>query len=184
LIRRANADDADALSAFAASVFALGCPETAPANLDAYIAAELPPATFRTLLADPNVFVLLAETAAPEAASPPHAEPPSAPAIVAYMVVARHSPHPHLPAAAAPCEFRKLYLHQSHHGSGLADALMQAAFALLEDAGPCPIWLSVYSGNARAIVFYKKWGFRIVGPLEFVVGDDRQSDFLMLRDPE
>jgi ribosomal protein S18 acetylase RimI-like enzyme len=177
-IRRAHAEDADALAAFAASVFALGCPETAPADLAAYIAAELPPAAFRALLADPNIIVLLAEISAP-----PHSAPPSAACIVAYMVVARSSPHPHLRAATAPCEFRKLYVAQSHHGTGLADTLMQTAFAVLQDASPCPVWLSVFSGNARAIVFYKRWGFHIVGPLEFVVGEDRQSDFLMLREP-
>jgi ribosomal protein S18 acetylase RimI-like enzyme len=179
-IRLANVDDAEALSTFAASVFALGCPEeTAPGDLAAYIAAELPPASFLALFEDPNIFVLLAETTAP-----PHSAPPTAPCIVAYMVVARPSPHPHLPAATAPAEFRKLYVAQSHHGTGLADTLMQSAIATLQCAGPCPIWLSVFSGNFRAIVFYKKWGFRIVGPQEFLVGADHQKDFLMLRDPE
>lgn len=177
-IRHANTSDAAALSAFAASVFALGCPETAPSDLDAYIAAELAPPSVLALLEDPNIFVLLAETSAPEDSAPP-----AGASIVAYMVVARRSPHPHL-SATAPAEFRKLYLDPIHHGSGLAGALVQQALAILQDEGPCPIWLSVFSENSRAIVFYKKWGFRIVGSQEFVVGTDRQKDFLMLRDPE
>jgi ribosomal protein S18 acetylase RimI-like enzyme len=179
-IRRANPGDAATLSAFAASAFALGCPETAPSDLAAYIAAELAPPALLALLKDPNIFVLLAETSEPEASAPQAGK-----SIAAYMVVARRSPHPHLAATASvPAELRKLYLDLRHHGSGLANELMQSALAILQDEGPRPIWLSVFSENFRAIVFYKKWGFRIVGPQEFVVGADHQRDFLMLRDPE
>lgn len=177
-IRRATPGDAAALSAFAASVFALGCPQTAPGDLAAYIAAALTPPALRVLLEDPNVFVLLAETSAPDDSASQAAE-----FIVAYMVVARRSPHPCL-AVPAPGELRKLYLAPGHHGSGLAGALMQSALAILQDEGPRPIWLSVFSENLRAIAFYKKWEFRIAGTQEFVVGADRQRDFLMLRDPE
>jgi ribosomal protein S18 acetylase RimI-like enzyme len=168
LIRRAVAADAAALSAFAASVFPLGCPETASADLAAYIATELSPARFLALIEDHNLTVLLDE-AAPVGR------------IVAYMVVARHSPHPNL-TASAPAEFRKLYVDPAYHGSGLADALMQRALAILAAEAPRPIWLSVFSENPRAIAFYKKWGFEVVGTQEFVVGTDHQKDFLMRRD--
>jgi ribosomal protein S18 acetylase RimI-like enzyme len=176
-IRRATSTDAAGLSAFAASVFPLGCPETAPSDLAAYIAAELSPAAFRALLENPNVLVLLAETFAVQPAAA-ETKP-----IVAYMVVARSSSHPLL-SAPVLAEFRKLYLDPAYHGSGLADELMQSAFAILHAEGLRPIWLSTFSGNSRAIAFYKKWGFRIVGTQEFVVGTDRQKDFLMLYDPD
>ena len=35
--------------------------------------------------------------------------------------------------------------------------------------------------NARAIAFYSKWGFEVVGDAEFVLGDDVQQDLLMAR---
>jgi tRNA (guanine37-N1)-methyltransferase len=165
-IRRATPADASALSAFAASVFPLGCPETSPNDLAAYIAAELPPSRFRTLLEDPNLIVLLAEASQ---------------RVVAYMVVARCSLHPEL-SSSASAEFRKLYLDPAHHGTGLADALMHCALSILQSEGPRPIWLSVFSENPRAIAFYKKWGFEVVGTQEFIVGTDRQKDFLMQRD--
>jgi ribosomal protein S18 acetylase RimI-like enzyme len=174
-IRPATTADVSELSAFAASVFHLGCPETAPGDLADYIAAELPPERFLALVEDPNIVVLLAEAAQPE--------DPGRQQIVAYMVVVRRSPQPHI-SMDAPAEFRKLYLAPAYHGSGLADALVQSALSLVEDEGPLSIWLSVFSENSRAIVFYKKWGFRIVGPREFLVGTDRQKDFLMQRDPE
>jgi ribosomal protein S18 acetylase RimI-like enzyme len=180
-IRHATPADAAALAAFAAAVFPLGCPETAAGDLAAYIAAELPPARFRVLLEDPNVFVLLAEAfaAAADESNPPNLRM----RIVAYMVVARRSAHPSLPAPAA-AELRKLYLDPAYHGTGLASALVHCALSILNAEGPRPIWLSVFSQNPRAIAFYKKWGFQIAGTQEFLVGTDRQQDFLMQRDPQ
>ncbi len=92
-IRRATPGDAAALSAFAASVFALGCPQTAPGDLAAYIAAALTPPALRVLLEDPNVFVLLAETSAPDDSASQAASPISTsrermtPSMGATMVV-------------------------------------------------------------------------------------------------
>ena len=99
------------------------------------------------------------------------------------MVVVRRSAHPSLPAPAA-AEFRKLYLDPAYHGTGLASALIHCALSILNAEGPRPIWLSVFSQNPRAIAFYKKWGFQISGTQEFLVGTDRQKDFLMQRDPQ
>jgi ribosomal protein S18 acetylase RimI-like enzyme len=169
-IRQANSSDAAALSDFAASVFHLGCPETSHADLAAYISTELTPERFFTLLNDPNLILLLAETLGAEDRR-----------IAAYMVIARRNPHPSL-AAPAPAEFRKLYLDPAYHGTGLSSAMIHCALSILNAEGPRPIWLSVFSENSRAISFYKKWGFQIAGTQEFLVGSDRQKDFLMLRD--
>ncbi len=170
-IRRATAPDATALAAFAAQVFPLGCPETAPDDLSAYIAAELSPARIAEFIADPNIVVLLAESHSGGVRR-----------IVAYMVVARRSPHPAL-ALPAPAEFRKLYVDPAAHGTGLASALVHCALSILNAEGPRPIWLSTFSGNARAVAFYKKWGFEIAGEQTFLVGSDPQKDFLLLRRP-
>lgn len=168
LIRRATPDDASALAVFAAEVFPLGCPGTAPSDLDAYISAELTPARFLALMADPNIVVLVAE--ADER-------------IIAYMVIARRSPHPGIPASH-PAEFRKLYVAPAYHGSGAAAALMHSALAILNAEGPRSIWLSTFHQNARAIAFYKKFGFEIVGEQIFLVGTDPQKDVLMQREAE
>jgi len=166
-IRRATIADAAALSAFAASVFPLGCPGTAPADLAAHIATELPPERFLTMLDDPNIIVMLAEASLAQVRS-----------IVAYIVVARRSPHPVI-AAPSPAEFRKLYVDPAYHGTGLASALIHCGLSILSAEGPRPVWLSVFSGNPRGIAFYKKWGFEIAGTQEYIVGNDHQKDFVM-----
>ncbi len=48
-----------------------------------------------------------------------------------------------------------------------------------EGPGRSSLWLSVFSGNERAISFYRKCGFRIAGVQDFLVGTDCQSDYLM-----
>ena len=61
--------------------------------------------------------------------------------------------------------------------------LMQEVMAIAADASQAPFWLSVFSGNQRAIAFYQKCGFRIAGVRYFLVGADRQQDYLMRHEP-
>jgi ribosomal protein S18 acetylase RimI-like enzyme len=167
-VRYAMSDDAEALSAFAAAVFPLGGPPGAdPVDLAHYIAAELTAECFRTLVETPNATLFVAEVA-------DH--------ICGCVLVLRSSPHPQI-EGVAPAELQKVYVAPAHHGRGVADELMRQALASLERDRLATVWLSVYSENPRAIAFYKKWGFHIVGTHEVLVGADRQKDFLMRRDP-
>lgn len=161
-------DDAKALSAFAAAVFPLGGPAGAdPRDLSHYIAKELTAECFRRLTESPNAILLVAEMA-------DHTR--------GYALVLRSSPHPQI-EGVEPAELRKLYVAPAHHGRGVADELMRRALTSLGRECFPVMWVGVYSENPRAIAFYKKWGFRIVGTYEFLVGTDRQKDFLMRRDP-
>jgi ribosomal protein S18 acetylase RimI-like enzyme len=97
------------------------------------------------------------------------------------VLVLRSSPHPQI-EGLAPAELQRFYVAPAHHGRGVADALMRQALASLGRDRLAAVWLSVYSENSRAIAFYKKWGFHVVGTQEVLVGADRQKDFLMRRD--
>jgi len=167
-VRNAITDDAEALSAFAAAVFPLGGPPSAdPLDLAHYIDAELTAQCFRTWIENPNAIMFVAAIADQ---------------ICGYVLVLRLSPHPQI-EDAAPAELRKLYVAPARHGSGIADELVRQALTSLEHDRRAAVWLSVFSENPRAIAFYKKWGFRIVGTQLFFVGADPQRDFLMRRDP-
>jgi ribosomal protein S18 acetylase RimI-like enzyme len=167
-VRRAMSDDAEALSAFAAAVFRLGGrPGADPLDLAHYIAKELTPDRFRTMIEDPNAVLLVAEMADQ---------------ICGYAQMLRSSPHPQIEGVAT-AEVRKFYVAPAYHGRGVAGELMRQALASLERDRSGVVWLGVYSENPRAIAFYKKWGFHIVGTYEFLVGADRQKDFIMRRDP-
>jgi ribosomal protein S18 acetylase RimI-like enzyme len=42
------------------------------------------------------------------------------------------------------------------------------------------LWLGVWERNPRAIAFYRKRGFQDVGSHEFLLGQDRQTDRVMV----
>jgi len=88
-------------------------------------------------------------------------------------------PHPEVEPGAA--ELRQLYLRREAQGAGLADRLMAQALAHLAATRPGPVWLGVWSGNARAQAYYRRHGFRDVGTYRFPVGLDWYDDELIYR---
>jgi diamine N-acetyltransferase len=167
-IRYAALDDAAALSEFAAAIFPLGCPPGAdPRDLAHHIAAKLTPECFHTLIADTNAMLFVAEVADK---------------ICGCVLALRSSPHPQI-EALAPAELQKFYVAPAQHGRGVADELMRQVLASLGRDRLEAVWLSVNCENPRAIAFYKRWGFRIVGTHQLLVGADPQKDFIMRRDP-
>lgn len=78
-------------------------------------------------------------------------------------------------------EIVRLYADAQWIGKGVGSALMQACLGAAADRGCDVIWLDVWDRNPRAIAFYAKWGFAVVGEQDFVLGDDVQHDLLMAR---
>jgi ribosomal protein S18 acetylase RimI-like enzyme len=56
---------------------------------------------------------------------------------------------------------------------------MQACFNHARQAGHETIFLGVWDKNDRAIAFYRKCGFDVVGSHAFQMGDETQNDLLM-----
>jgi ribosomal protein S18 acetylase RimI-like enzyme len=81
-----------------------------------------------------------------------------------------------------PVEIQRFYVDASHHGTGLAHQLIAHVLARAEAAGSSALWLGVWERNPRALAFYRKWGFDVVGEQTFKVGDDPQRDLVMRRD--
>ncbi|KAI9354616.1 acetyltransferase [Zopfochytrium polystomum] len=98
-------------------------------------------------------------------------------------------------------EIKRLYVDATHHGSGagraLMDVLMETALAYrpppsggdgdgnraaADAAAAAPtVWLTVWTGNARARRFYEKYGFCEAGACEFVVPGIKDSLVYVLR---
>jgi diamine N-acetyltransferase len=70
----------------------------------------------------------------------------------------------------------------SQHGTGLAHHLMAHVLARAEAARAAEVWLGVWERNPRALAFYRKWGFDVVGEHIFKLGEDPQRDLIMRRD--
>ena len=166
-IRRAVIADALALSRLSAALFPLGCPaNTEPEDLAEYIGRELTPQRFCELFEDDRHLILVVNISD---------------RLAGYALVAHGSAPPQMPLSGG-AELRKFYIDAEYHGRGVADALMKKVLAISAGEGEGRLWLSVFSGNERAISFYRKWGFRIAGAQDFLVGTDWQQDYLMRRE--
>jgi ribosomal protein S18 acetylase RimI-like enzyme len=80
-------------------------------------------------------------------------------------------------------EIQRLYVANAWHGSRLAYELLRTLIEAASQSGAECIWLGVWERNARAIRFYEKAGFVVVGEHEFSLGTDLQRDLVMKLQP-
>ena len=80
-----------------------------------------------------------------------------------------------------PVELERIYVDESAIGRGVGAALMEACLDAARRGGHRTLWLGVWERNARAISFYKRWGFEVVGDHVFRLGADDQTDLIMER---
>lgn len=74
-------------------------------------------------------------------------------------------------------ELKRLYISESFHGKGVAQALTNFAFEFAKDNGYDVVWLGVWEHNFRAQNFYKKMGFEDSGHKhDFPIGNTPQTD--------
>lgn len=68
-------------------------------------------------------------------------------------------------------EISTLYVRPRHHGTGIGQHLLQAAFTHCRAAGAADVWLTTNAQNAPAIAFYLALGFEQIGEAHFVIED-------------
>lgn len=76
-------------------------------------------------------------------------------------------------------EIQRIYVAADSIGKGVGRLLMECCLEKARNLKRGVVWLGVDRGNLRAIEFYKKWEFEIVGEQEFMLGSDRQMDLVM-----
>lgn len=145
-------------------------PDNDPADMKAYLSEAFTPARMEAELADPHRKVWLVHDNASESA-------------IGYAVVARSHPAPPDVPGAKPMEIARLYADQRYHGRGVGAALMDTCLAHARANGFGIVWLGVWEQNARAIAFYRRFGFREAGAQAFRLGNDVQRDLIMCRVP-
>jgi ribosomal protein S18 acetylase RimI-like enzyme len=73
----------------------------------------------------------------------------------------------------------RLYLRQAWCGQGIGAALLKRCEVFAQEKRYEAIWLTVWEHNPGALKLYGKFGFKIVGEEDFVLGQDVQRDFIM-----
>ena len=67
--------------------------------------------------------------------------------------------------------------------AALAERTFRTAFAEANNAADMKLHCAAtYERNPRALAFYRKWGFDVVGDHIFRVGNDPQRDLIMRRE--
>ncbi len=165
-IRLATPEDAAALAEFAERMFRTTFgPDNAPADMDAYCVAAFGADILERELRDSARVCLMVEHDGKLAAFTwLHDGATNA------CVVSDH-----------PVEIQRFYVDQPWHGHGVAPQLMAAALAEAFARGGQMVWLGVWDRNARAIRFYEKQGFIDVGSHVFMLGQDAQTDRILLK---
>jgi len=164
-VRRAVAADAAPLAELAArTYFETFAAETPPDDMVAHLAKSYGERQQSEEIADPDAVTLVAADGG---------------TLTGYAQVRRYPP-PSCVTGEAPVELRRFYVDRAWHGRGIAQPLMAAALDAARELGAPRVWLSVWERNARAIAFYKKFGFQDVGEHEFWVGTDCQMDRVMV----
>jgi len=167
LLRRATAADVAALTELSRRTFIdTYAAHNHPEHLDLYLRQSLTEADWRAELSTPGSVVLLAE---------------AADALVGYTQV-RQGFVPDCVRTRVPVELARIYVAREFQGSGVGGVLMAGALeeaALREGTG---LWLGVWQKNERAIAFYRRWQFEIVGTQFFPMGPELQEDWVMLRE--
>jgi ribosomal protein S18 acetylase RimI-like enzyme len=167
-IRRANPADAATLAALGARTFADTFGHLyAPEDLQAFLEESHSPLAYEPLLADPAYALWVAERDG----------------VAVGYAQAGPCGLPHAEASAADGELKRLYLLASEQGAGTGARLCEAALAWLERDGPRTLWLSVWSENVGAQRFYARHGFEKAGEYEFLVGQQRDREYMFRRKP-
>jgi diamine N-acetyltransferase len=164
-IRRGNLEDAPMLAELAARTFAEAfAAENTPEDLQAHLESSYGVAQQSRELSDPNEITLLAF---------------SGEILIAFAQVRRKLP-PACVTQEQAIEVHRFYVDRTAHGKGVAQELMTAVKAAAIDFDAKHLWLSAWERNPRAVAFYGKMGFEIVGTADFVVGSDVQTDHIMV----
>jgi len=78
-----------------------------------------------------------------------------------------------------PIELERIYVEKFFQDKHVGRALMDQCIKLANEEKYDWLWLGVNIDNAKAIAFYKKYGFTIFGEKSFQLGDADDNDYLM-----
>ena len=168
-IRKATPDDSDMLASLGRKAFyeAFG-QYNDPGDMQAYLDLAFNPENIREQLSDRNNTFLIASR---------QSEP------VGYAKLKRHSSVPELRGEHA-IQLERIYALQDFLGKKVGKTLMEECVHLSRKEDYQKMWLSVWQENKRAIAFYEKWGFKVIGFKQFIIGKEVNNDFVMAMDIE
>jgi ribosomal protein S18 acetylase RimI-like enzyme len=168
VLRDATANDAPALAALGREAFCAAFAHLYQAeDLAAFLDAYHVPAKVTAEIADPALRIHLAED---ERGKP-----------LGFCKLVMACGWPDHARTASVIELKQLYTDPTVTGRGIGAALMDWALAQATAHGAGEVQLSVYSENHGAQRFYARYGFAKVADIHFMVGNQRDAEFLFAK---
>lgn len=99
---------------------------------------------------------------------------------VGYVRLRENNNPPEL-AGLSTLEIARIYVEQRMIGKGIGKTLMNNSIRIAREKGKHYVWLGVWEKNYNAIDFYRAAGFKKFGTHSFILGDDVQTDWLMIK---
>jgi ribosomal protein S18 acetylase RimI-like enzyme len=166
-IRRATADDAGLLSELARKIFfdTFG-PGNTPENMAIHARKSYSREIQLRELNDESLTYLIAES---------DGEP------AGFAMIGRPRSRS-CDTFTAPIELFRFYVDERWHGKGVAQPMMRACEEEAVRRGGRTICLNVWEHNPRAIRYYEKIGFRKEGTVPYILGNEVQTDWVMVRE--
>lgn len=163
-VRRATADDVEALSALASRSFTDAYGESSDANdLERHVEAHFGPAAIASERDKPSNQYFVAEDAGS----------------LLGMIKLRVGELPEAVPAPTALEVQQLYVDTTLQRGGIGRALMECAIEVARAAEVGGVWLSVWTEADWAVAFYRKCGFEPLSELDFYLGETHYVDYLM-----
>ena len=163
LYRQATASDALCIAALGVQVFldtyaTQGIrPALAQEAFDAFSPDEL-----LNILAKPDVFITVAEADG-------H--------LVGFAQVAMNTGHD-LIAHPRACELQRLYVQERFTGKGVGRGLLDATETSAQLCGAALLWATVWVGNRRALSFYPRQGYALMGSPSYTFQNETHENQL------
>ena len=76
-------------------------------------------------------------------------------------------------------ELERIYVLQHFQGKQIGKAMLYKAIAIARSKKASFLWLGVWEKNKEAIKFYERYGFKKFMTHPYLIGKDRQTDWLM-----
>lgn len=166
-LRLARAEDAPALCALATDAFVAAFGHLyRPEDLNAFLAENRTAEVYRRAIADVGTRIALAKADG---------------ALAGYALIHWPSEFASESDASRPLALHQLYCAPGQTGRGVGAALMEWALGEARALGRDAVQLSVWSGNIAAQRFYARYGFAKIADIGFMVGTQRDEEFLLER---
>jgi diamine N-acetyltransferase len=78
-------------------------------------------------------------------------------------------------------EIERIYILNTFQKLGLGKILINEAILIAQQLQKSTIWLGVWEKNDNAIAFYERQGFVKTGTHKFMMGDEAQLDYIMVK---